>query len=85
MMSAETVVRTQSSALSPQSLMPAGITIAHSARMARRLTALLGIAIIVGLVLTLFWRVYEHRQSGGALSEPAIVRVQAEKFADRAT
>ncbi|HWS70689.1 MAG TPA: hypothetical protein VN605_01185 [Thermoanaerobaculia bacterium] len=53
--------------------------------MARRLTALIGIAIVIGLVLTLLWRVYVHRQSGGALTEPAIVRLQAEKFASRAT
>jgi len=63
----------------------AGITIAHSARMARRLTALLGIAIVIGLVLTLLWRVYVHRESGGTVTEPAIVQVRVEKFADRAT
>ena len=53
--------------------------------MARRLTALLGIAIVIGLVLTLLWRVYVHRQSGGTENEPAIVRMQVEKFACRAT
>ena len=53
--------------------------------MARRLTALLGIAIVIGLVLTLLWRVYVHRESGGTVTEPAIVQVRVEKFADRAT
>ncbi|MCU1349282.1 MAG: hypothetical protein JWO56_2312 [Acidobacteria bacterium] len=54
--------------------------------MARRLTALIGIAIVIGLMLTLMWRVYVHRQSGGGVSEePAIVRLGAEKVAEHAT
>jgi len=52
--------------------------------MGRRLTALLGIAIVIALMLTLMWRVYVHRESGGSPDAPAIVRL-GEKIADRAT
>jgi hypothetical protein len=54
--------------------------------MARRVTALLGIAVVIGLVLTLMWRVYVHRQSAGEEEGgPAIVLLQGEKIAERAT
>jgi hypothetical protein len=41
--------------------------------MARRLSALLGIVVIVGLVLTLMWNVYQHREAARLHEEPAIV------------
>jgi hypothetical protein len=41
--------------------------------MARRLTALIGIAIVIGLVLTLMWRVYVHQSTSEPSGEPAIV------------
>ena len=53
--------------------------------MARRLTALLGIAIVIGLVLTLMWRVYVHQEQSQPPGEPAIVQSGVEKFADVAT
>lgn len=50
--------------------------------MARRVTALLGIAIVIGLVLTLMWRVYVHRQSAGEDDgTPSMVRLRVEKIA----
>jgi hypothetical protein len=53
--------------------------------MARRLSALLGIAIVIGLVLTLMWRVYVHQQRNQSSDEPAIVQDGLEKLASRVT
>ena len=41
--------------------------------MARRISALIGIAVLVGLVLALMWNVYEHREGSRVRDEPAIV------------
>jgi hypothetical protein len=41
--------------------------------MARRLSALFGIVLIVGLVLALMWNVYQHREAARLQEEPAIV------------
>jgi hypothetical protein len=41
----------------------------------RRITALLGMAVIVGLLLILIWRVYLHHQSRLPPEEPAVVRL----------
>ena len=45
--------------------------------MARRLGALLGIAIVLGLVVLLVWEVYQHHQAGRELEEPAVVAMDA--------
>lgn len=42
--------------------------------MARRISAMLGIAIILGLVVLLMWRVYlHHRAAGDADDEPGVI------------
>ena len=41
--------------------------------MGRRLSALLAIVVIVGLVLALMWTVYRHHEGIRAHDEPAIV------------
>jgi hypothetical protein len=43
--------------------------------MARRITALLGMILLLGLVLLLAWRVYLHHAYGGVTDEPAVVSV----------
>jgi hypothetical protein len=45
--------------------------------MARRLGALLAIAIVLSLVAVLIWAVYEHHQAGREMEEPAIVAMDA--------
>lgn len=45
--------------------------------MARRLGAILGIAIMLSLVALLIWEVYQHHQAGRELEEPAIVALDA--------
>jgi hypothetical protein len=42
---------------------------------ARRLSALLGIVVLVGLVLALMWNVYRHHEASKVRKEPAIVSV----------
>jgi hypothetical protein len=50
--------------------------------MARRLSALLGIAIVIGLMLTLMWRVYVHGENGNASADaPSVVRLRVETVA----
>ena len=42
--------------------------------MARRIGAMLGIVVIVGLVFFLMWRVYQHhRQAGDEDEEPGVI------------
>ncbi|MGZ8796738.1 MAG: hypothetical protein ACXW2F_05280 [Thermoanaerobaculia bacterium] len=42
--------------------------------MARRISAMLGIVVVVGLALTLMWRVYlHHRAAGDEYDEPGVV------------
>ena len=49
-------------------------SIAQIMNMARRLGAIAGIIVILGLVLALVWRVYlHHRDSGVGEDEPAVV------------
>jgi len=43
---------------------------------ARRISALLGIVILTGLVLALMWRVYRHHEGIRAHDEPAIVMLR---------
>jgi hypothetical protein len=52
--------------------------------MTRRISALLGIVIIVGLALTLMYRVYLHHRASGTSEEPTVVERAVEKFASRA-
>ena len=48
--------------------------------MARRLSALVGIVLIVGLVLALMWNVYQHREGARLHEEPAIVAIRGVSF-----
>jgi len=41
--------------------------------MARRISAILGILIIVVLAVALMWRVYLHHRAGGGDDEPGII------------
>ena len=41
--------------------------------MARRLTALLGILVMVALALALMWRVYLHHRAGGGDDEMGVI------------
>jgi len=41
--------------------------------MARRVSALAGIVMIVGLVLLLMWNVYQHHEGARLHEDPAIV------------
>lgn len=41
--------------------------------MARRVSALVGIVVIIGLVLLLMWDVYRHHEGMHLRDEPAIV------------
>jgi hypothetical protein len=41
--------------------------------MARRLCALFGILVLVGLALALMWRIYVHHLEGVAGEEPTVV------------
>jgi len=43
--------------------------------MARRVTALVGIILIVGLLIVLIWRVYLHHASRVPADEPAVVSI----------
>jgi hypothetical protein len=45
--------------------------------MARRVTALIGMAALVALLVVLIWRVYLHHQRGGPADEPAVVFLQS--------
>jgi hypothetical protein len=45
--------------------------------MARRISALIGIVVIVGLVLILMWNVYLHHEGVRVHEEPAIVALDA--------
>ena len=45
--------------------------------MARKLGAMIGIIVILGLALALVWRVYiHHRDSGVGEDEPAVVSLE---------
>ena len=43
--------------------------------MARRVTAVVGIIVIVGLLIVLVWRVYLHHLSRVPADEPAVVAI----------
>ena len=46
--------------------------------MARRISALIGIAVVIGLALMLMWRVYLHHQQIRDVEEvPAVVQVKS--------
>ncbi|HMC23815.1 MAG TPA: hypothetical protein VKL19_18305 [Thermoanaerobaculia bacterium] len=44
--------------------------------MARRITALIGMAALVALLVVLVWQVYLHHQRGVPADEPAVVSLQ---------
>lgn len=50
-----------------------GTTVARTAHMARRVSALIGMAVLVALLTILIWRVYLHHQRGTHADEPAVV------------
>jgi hypothetical protein len=43
--------------------------------MGRRVSALIGIILIVGLLIVLIWRVYLHHESRVPADEPAVVSI----------
>lgn len=45
--------------------------------MARRVTALVGIVVIIGLALILMWRVYLHHERTRQGEEPTLVALNA--------
>jgi hypothetical protein len=47
--------------------------------MARRISAMIGIVVLVGLVLALMWNVYEHREGSRVRDEPTIVSLTGAK------
>jgi len=50
-----------------------GITVARSAAVARRITALFAMIAIVALLAVLVWRVYLHHEHGAPADESAVV------------
>ncbi len=52
-----------------------GTAVARTALVARRVTALLGMVALIGLLLVLIWRVYVHHQNATPVDEPAVVQV----------
>jgi hypothetical protein len=43
--------------------------------MARRVTALLGMLALIGLLMVLVWRVYLHHEHALPTDEPAVVQI----------
>ena len=43
--------------------------------MARRISALFGMVVLVGLLVILVWRVYLHHEHGVSADEPAVVAI----------
>jgi len=56
----------------PSLLIP-GFVVAAAVIVARRVTALFGIAVLLGLVLLLVWEVYAHHRTRGEVDEPVVV------------
>jgi nitrate reductase gamma subunit len=54
-----------------------GVIVAALKAMARRLGAIFGIAVMLGLVSLLIFEVYQHHQAGRELEEPAVVALDA--------
>ena len=54
-----------------------GTAVAHRFRMARRVTALFTLFILLSLVFVLVWRVYEHHESATGIDERAFAIVDA--------
>jgi hypothetical protein len=50
-----------------------GTTVARRVSVARRVTALFAMVILIGLLAVLVWRVYLHHQHGTPSDEPAVV------------
>ncbi len=54
--------------------------------MARRIGAMLGMVLIIGLALLLMWRVYvHHRQTGGEEDEISVIACAARSSAVKIT
>ncbi len=45
--------------------------------MARRVSALLGIFLLLSLVVVLVWRVYEHHEAASRIDAPAFAKLDA--------
>ena len=58
-------------------LTSSGAIVARAMIMARRVGALLAIALMLGLVLLLIYDVYRHHEAGRDLEEPAVVTLGA--------
>jgi len=54
-----------------------GTSVAHSALVARRITALFGMVALVAILVILVWRVYLHHEHGTHEDEPAVVALHA--------
>jgi hypothetical protein len=52
---------------------PGGTTVADAVSMARRVTALVGMVALIGLLVVLVWRVYLHHEHAVPSDEPAVV------------
>lgn len=52
-----------------------GTDIAFIMTVLRRITALLTMMVIIGLLLLLMWQVELHHEHGSATDEPAVVRL----------
>jgi hypothetical protein len=59
---------------------PAGTPVAAPPGMFRRITAMIGIVIVIALALGLMWRVYLHHENSRTLpDEPTLVSLPPEQ------
>ncbi|PYQ47341.1 MAG: hypothetical protein DMF59_19115 [Acidobacteria bacterium] len=50
-----------------------GTMVAAGLGMARRITAVIGMVALIGLLIVLVWRVYLHHERGAPADEPTVV------------
>ncbi|HYS55960.1 MAG TPA: hypothetical protein VER58_19540 [Thermoanaerobaculia bacterium] len=50
-----------------------GMAVAPGISMARRITAVVGMMALIGLLIVLVWRVYLHHEHGASTEEPTVV------------
>ena len=50
-----------------------GTAVAGAVRMGRRITAVVGMVALIGLLIVLGWRVYLHHEHGATTDEPTVV------------
>ncbi len=49
------------------------MAVAPGISMARRITAVVGMMALIGLLIVLVWRVYLHHEHGASTEEPTVV------------